>query len=214
MENLERYCGILEAVLFSLGEPTGISALAKAIGVGEIVTLQVLETMKADYEKENRGIRLLDLDGQYQLCTKKEYYENLITVVKAPEKPHLTETVMETLAIVAYRQPVTKSEVSRIRGVSSDHAVSKLVEYGLIKEAGRLNAPGRPMLFVTTEEFLRRFGMESVDHLPSQDKIVELDEKLAGRHVETEGGAEEQGAGVEAADGTQMEIENVRNESI
>lgn len=181
MENLERYCGILEAVMFSLGEPASLNLLARSIGVGEIVTLQVLETMKADYEKENRGIRLLDLDGQYQLCTKKEYYENLITVVSAPEKPHLSETVMETLAIVAYRQPVTKSEVSRIRGVASDHAVSKLVEYGLIKEAGRLNAPGRPMLFVTTEEFLRRFGMESVDHLPAQDKIVELDETLAGK---------------------------------
>ena len=118
------------------------------------------------YNREERGIHLISLDESYQLGTKPCYYSNLITIASMPEKPVLSETVLETLAIIAYRQPVTKAEISKIRGVSSDHAVSKLVEYGLIKEAGRLNAPGRPMLFVTTKEFLRRFGMESLGQLP------------------------------------------------
>ena len=107
-----------------------------------------------------------------RVCTEPEYYDNLITVAAMPEKPVLTDTVLETLSIVAYRQPVTKAEISRIRGVSSDHAVSRLVEYGLIQEAGRLNAPGRPMLFVTTREFLRRFGMDSLEQLPETGKFM------------------------------------------
>lgn len=158
--------GALEAVLFAMGEPVARSVLAKALETDEDTVEKAAAELSEIYNREERGIHLISLDESYQLGTKPCYYSNLITIASMPEKPVLSETVLETLAIIAYRQPVTKAEISKIRGVSSDHAVSKLVEYGLIKEAGRLNAPGRPMLFVTTKEFLRRFGMESLGQLP------------------------------------------------
>ena len=158
--------GALEAVLFAMGEPVSRSVLAKALETDENTVEKAAAELSEIYKREEHGIHLISLDESYQLGTKPCYYSNLITIASMPEKPVLSETVLETLAIIAYRQPVTKAEISKIRGVSSDHAVSKLVEYGLIKEAGRLNAPGRPMLFVTTKEFLRRFGMESLGQLP------------------------------------------------
>ena len=126
----------------------------------------ILRRMELRYEEEDRGIRLLELEDAWQLCTKREHYGELIRIVKQPRKYTLTEVLLETLSIVAYKQPVTKLEIEKIRGVKSDHAVNKLVEYGLIEEVGRLDAPGRPILFGTTEEFLRSFGVSSVEELP------------------------------------------------
>ena len=119
------------------------------------------------YESEDRGIRVIELQDAFQMCTKKETYEYLIRVAKQPKKYVLTDVLLETLSIIAYKQPVTKLEVEKIRGVKSDHAVNKLVEYNLVCECGRLDAPGKPILFGTTEEFLRRFSVQSVDDLPS-----------------------------------------------
>ncbi len=119
------------------------------------------------YESKNRGIRIIELDKSYQMCTKKEMYDYLIRVAKQPKKYTLTDVLLETMSIIAYKQPITKIEVEKIRGVKSDHEVNKLVEYGLVEEVGRLDAPGRPILFGTTEEFLRRFSVPSIDDLPS-----------------------------------------------
>ena len=126
--------------------------------------------MMDKYEAQDRGIRIIELDNAYQLCTKKEMYEYLIRVAKQPKRYVLTDVLLETLSIVAYKQPVTKLEIEKIRGVKSDHAVNKLVEYGLVEETGRLDAPGRPLLFGTTEEFLRRFSVHSLDELPVLDQ--------------------------------------------
>ena len=123
--------------------------------------------MKETWSEEGRGVQLTELDGSYQMCTKPELYEYLIRMAKQPRKQVLTDVLLETLSIIAYKQPITKSEIEKIRGVSSDHAVSKLVEYSLVTELGRLDAPGRPMLFGTTEEFLRSFGVSSIDELPT-----------------------------------------------
>ena len=172
----------LEAILFAMGEPVSLQVLARALEINLSAASEVVEMLKESYKREERGIQLIELDGSYQLCTKPQYYENLITVAATPEKPVLTDTLLETLSIVAYRQPVTKAEINRIRGVSSDHAVSRLVEYGLIREAGRLNAPGRPMLFATTQEFLRRFGMDSLEQLPETPEA----EPTAGEAMESE----------------------------
>src|SRR5699024_6225746 len=117
--------------------------------------------------REDRGICLIELEDSYQLCTKKEFYSCLTAILSQPKKAALTDVMMETLAIIAYKQPVTKLEIEKIRGVKSDHAVNKLVEYGLVEETGRMDAPGRPLLFGTTEEFLRRFSVQSLDELPS-----------------------------------------------
>lgn len=164
--------GALEAILFAMGEPVNLQVLAKALDTDVTTALETVQSLKESYETEERGIQLIELEGSYQLCTKSRYYQNLIIVAAMPEKPVLTDTLLETLSIVAYRQPVTKAEISKIRGVSSDHAVSRLVEYGLIQEAGRLNAPGRPMLFVTSKEFLRRFGMDSLEQLPETNGLM------------------------------------------
>ena len=119
------------------------------------------------YEAQDRGIRIIELEQAFQMCTKKEIYEYLIRVAKQPRKYVLTDVMLETLSIVAYKQPVTRLEIEKIRGVKSDHAVNRLIEYGLIEEVGRLDAPGHPILFGTTEEFLRRFSVQTLDELPT-----------------------------------------------
>lgn len=158
---------IIEAVLFTMGNSVELRQLAIAIGQCEGIAKQVVEKLQKRYQKENRGMQIIALEDSYQMTTASRYYENLIRVATAPKKHVLTDVILETLSIIAYKQPVTKTEISRIRGVSSDHAVNRLVEYGLVYEAGRMDAPGRPALFATTEEFLRRFGVGSTTDLPS-----------------------------------------------
>ena len=159
--------GAVEAILFAMGESVSLSKIASAIGKDETEAKRLLEELKKQYQKKERGIQLIELEDSYQLCTKPELYDYLIQVAKQPKKHVLTDVLLEPLAIVAYKQPVTKIEIEKIRGVKSDHAVNKLVEYDLVCEVGRLDAPGKPLLFGTTEEFLRRFGVQSVEELPS-----------------------------------------------
>ena len=156
----------VEAILFAAGGSVETARLASALELDSGEMRDILRRMELRYEEEDRGIRLLELEDAWQLCTKREHYGELIRIVKQPRKYTLTEVLLETLSIVAYKQPVTKLEIEKIRGVKSDHAVNKLVEYGLIEEVGRLDAPGRPILFGTTDEFLRSFGVSSVEELP------------------------------------------------
>ena len=157
----------IEAVLFAMGGSVELKKLAQAIGHDEETTKKIIRQMMDRYEKEDRGIRIIELEASFQMCTKKEMYEYLIRVAKQPKKQVLTDVLLETLSIIAYKQPVTKLEIEKIRGVKSDHAVSKLVEYDLVEEVGRMDAPGKPLLFGTTEEFLRRFSVHSLDELPA-----------------------------------------------
>lgn len=160
---------IVEAVLFTMGGSVEFKQLAAAIGQDEETARRVAESLREKYEKENRGMQIIQLEDSVQMCTKARFYENLIRVASAPKKQVLTDVVLETLSIIAYKQPVTKMEIEKIRGVKSDHAVNRLVEYNLVYEAGRLDAPGRPALFATTEEFLRRFGVGSTEDLPTMN---------------------------------------------
>lgn len=164
---IEKYQAAIEAILFTMGDSVEIDKIAAAIGHDEDTTRKLIHNMMDRYEEEDRGIRIIELDNSYQFCTKKEMYEYLIRVAKQPKRYVLTDVLLETLSIIAYRQPVTRLEIEKIRGVKSDHAVNKLVEYGLVEETGRLDAPGRPLLFGTTEEFLRRFNVQSLDELPT-----------------------------------------------
>ncbi len=166
----------MEAILFTMGDSVEISSLAKAMETDAKQVKDYIAYLKEKYDKEDSGIGILELDKAVQLCTKKEMYEYLVKIAKAPKRAVLTDSLMETLSIIAYKQPITKSEIEKIRGVSCDFAVSKLVEFGLCTELGRLDAPGRPMLFGTTEEFLRSFGVSSIDELPelSQSQIEEF----------------------------------------
>ena len=162
---------VLEAVLFTMGESVEVNRLADVIEEDVKTTNEILDEMAQRYDKEDRGIILTRLDNAVQLCTKSEMYEYLIKIAKAPRKMVLTDTVLETLSIIAYKQPITRVEVERVRGVSCDHAINKLLEYDLITELGRLDAPGRPLLFGTTEQFLRSFGVGSLDELPELNPV-------------------------------------------
>ena len=159
----------IESILFTMGESVEVGVIAKALEIKSSDVRKIVAELQKEYEDDSRGIKIIELDNAYQMCTKPETYEALIKVAKQPKRQVLTDVLMETLSIVAYKQPVTKTEIERIRGVKSDFAVNKLIEYQLIEEVGRLDAPGRPLLFGTTEEFLRRFGVQSADTLPVFD---------------------------------------------
>ena len=153
VEDLEEQERVVEAVLFTMGQDEDCARKAAL-------------RLKKRYDEERKGLQILELENTFQMCTRAEYYPHLIRVAAAPKRQVLTDVVLETLSIIAYQQPITKLEIEKIRGVKSDHAVNKLVEYNLVCEVGRLDAPGRPMLFATTEEFLRRFGIGTTEDLP------------------------------------------------
>ncbi|WP_343209144.1 SMC-Scp complex subunit ScpB [Anaerolentibacter hominis] len=157
---------VIEAILFTMGEAVPANRIAAAIEQDADTTRKLIRNMMDRYEEEDRGICIIELNDSFQLCTKKEMYDHLKKLIHIPKKHMLTEVMLETLSIIAYKQPITRSEIEAIRGVKSDHAVNKLIEYNLIQEAGRLDAPGRPILFETTEDFLRSFGLKSLDELP------------------------------------------------
>ena len=161
----------IEAILFTMGEPVDTTSIAKAIEQDKETTRKLIDGLRIRYEEENRGIRLLELEDSWQLCTKKEYYDVLIRLASQPKKAVLTDVMLETLSIIAYKQPITKSEIEKIRGVKSDHAVNRLVEYNLVTELGRLDAPGRPILFGTTQEFLCKFGVSAISELPEVSTV-------------------------------------------
>ena len=162
----KNYRAIIEAILFTMGESVELNKIAEVIELDKKETKAIIEEMMEEWNASDRGVSIIELDGAYQMCTKTEMYEYLIKIAKQPKNRVLTDVLLETLSIIAYKQPVTKAEIEKIRGVSCDHAVSKLVEYNLVGELGRLDAPGRPLLFGTTEEFLRSFGVNSIDNLP------------------------------------------------
>lgn len=166
----------IEAILFSMGDAVSSKDLAKVLEIDEKDVVKLLVDMMDKYEANDRGIRLVKLEDSYQLCTKNEYYDVLSQLVNMPKKHNLTDSLMETLSIIAYKQPVTRQEIEAIRGVSCVHAINKLVEYKLVAEVGRLDAIGRPILFGTTEDFLRSFGVTSMDELPviTPDKIEDF----------------------------------------
>lgn len=177
--NIKRTEAAIEAILFTMGEAVEAEKIAFAIDHDVDTTVKIIHNMMDNYEAEGRGIKIIELDGSFQLCTKQEFYDNLIKVCSQPRKYTLSDAALETLSIIAYKQPITKIEIEKIRGVNSDRAVNKLVELELVKEVGRLDAPGRPMLFGTTEEFLRSFGVQSIDELPiiSEDMIEQYKEE-------------------------------------
>ena len=164
---------LLEALLFSLGRTVSPEEMAICLHMGVDGAELAAERLREKYEKRQGGLLIRKLEGKYQMVSHPKTYDALIRVVKQSRKPVLSDVHLETLSIIAYCQPVTKAEVERIRGVKSDHAVNRLVEFGLIEEVGRLDAPGRPVLFGTTEEFLTRFGVDSLASLPSLPKDLE-----------------------------------------
>ena len=174
--NEKNYEAIIEAILFTMGESVELDKIAAAIELDKKETKAIIEKMMKHYENPSIGVKIIELDDAYQMCTKSEMYEYLIKIARQPKRHVLTDVLLETLSIIAYKQPITRPEIEAIRGVSCAHAINKLMEYGLVDEVGRLDAPGRPILFGTTEEFLRSFGVASTEELPmiSPDKIEDF----------------------------------------
>lgn len=207
--SIEKMYAVIEAVLFTMGESVETAKLAAAIEQDASTTIKLIHNLMDRYEAEDRGIKIIELGDSFQLCTKPETYEYLIKVAAQPKKQVLTDVLLETLSIIAYKQPITKQEIEGIRGVSCDHAVNKLVEYGLVDEVGRLDAPGRPILFGTTESFLRSFGVRNVDELPviSPDKVEDFRKEAES---ETEGAQKQEASDEkEAAPGTEDDVINL-----
>lgn len=175
---IEKTESAIEAILFTMGNSVEIGKIATAIDHDEDTTRKIIHNMMDRYSEQHRGIKIVELDNAFQMCTNPEYYEQLIKVASQPKKQVLTDVLLETLSIIAYKQPITRIEIEKIRGVKCDHAVNKLVEYNLVMEVGRLDAPGRPILFGTSEEFLRQFGISSLEDLPIINKAKEEEFKL------------------------------------
>ena len=150
--------GVIEAILFAAGREVKITELMSALEASSEEVITLVESMKEDYKNENRGLQIVNVGEAYQLSTKQEYYEYLYTIFDKRNKPNLSQAAIETLAIIAYNPKITRAEIEAIRGVNSDGTIYKLLDYNLIEETGKLDAPGRPGTYGVTSEFLRIFG--------------------------------------------------------
>ncbi len=156
----------IEAILFVSGEAVAVSKISEAVHQDLKTTKNVIKNLITKYEEENRGIQIIEMNDSYQMCTRKEFFEYIKNLYQNPEKPVLTQSLIETLAIIAYKQPITKAQIEEIRGVSAEHAVNKLIERNLVCEVGRMDVAGKPILFGTTDDFLKYFGFNSTKQLP------------------------------------------------
>ncbi|MFT8316050.1 MAG: SMC-Scp complex subunit ScpB [Clostridium sp.] len=173
VSNKNKYFSVIESLLFVSGEPLGLKNIAEIIQCDLKYTDKLLREMTAIYEDNSRGIKLISIDDSYQLVTKPHNSEYIQKLLKTNKRQSLSQASLEALAIITYKQPVTRIDIDEIRGVKSDRAIVSLHEKNLIKECGRLEAPGRPILYGTTEEFLRYFNLSNLEELPSLDDFVD-----------------------------------------
>ena len=167
--------GVIESILFSAGREVKITELMSALEASSEEIITVVESMKEDYKNEERGLQIINVGEAYQLCTKQEYYEYLYSIFDKRNKPNLSQAAIETLAIIAYNPKITRAEIEAIRGVNSDGTIYKLLDYNLIEETGKLDAPGEPGTYGVTSEFLRVFGFGNLNELPDLPRY-KLDE--------------------------------------
>ena len=172
---IEKIKSIIEAILFAAGRQVNIKELMISLEMPKDDLENVIVSMQEDYKNQNRGIEIIKVDDSYQLCTKKELYEYIYPILDKRSKPNLSNASLETLAIIAYNPRITRAEIESIRGVSADACIYKLLEYGLIQEAGKADLPGKPMTYITTNEFLKMFGYTSLNDLPELPRY-KLDE--------------------------------------
>lgn len=163
---IDKMKAIIEAILFASGRPVEIKELISALELPEEDIIQIIESMKADFQEANRGIEIIRVESGYTLCSKKEYYDYIYPLFDNRAKPNISNAAMETLAIIAYNPKITRAEIESIRGVNSDATIYKLLEYNLIEDAGKSDLPGKPTVYQITEEFLKTFGISNLDELP------------------------------------------------
>lgn len=169
--NVKITCAI-EGILFAAGEPVKAAKLASVLEVDMEEVTEAVRLLSYQYDSEARGLQIIEIDDGYQICSRPEYYVYIQEILGEQRRQALSNAAMEALAIIAYKQPITRGQVEYVRGVNSDGAVNRLAERGLIEECGRLDAPGRPILYRTTQNFLRCFGLKSPKDLPAVDMSV------------------------------------------
>lgn len=172
---IEKAKAIIEAILFACGREVEIKELMSALEMSSEEILTIIESMKQDYLQNERGIEIIKVNDALQLTTKKDYYEYIYPIFDKRSKPNLSNAALETLSIIAYNPKITRAEIEAIRGVNSDGTMYKLLEYNLIESVGKADAPGRPTMYGVTNEFMKMFGIASLDELPELPKY-KLDE--------------------------------------
>lgn len=166
---------IIEAMLFAAGREVTVKEITNVLELGAEDIDKIILNMKAEYEARNSGIEIIKVNDSYQLCTRKEFYEYIYPLFDNRAKPNISNAALETLSIIAYNPNVTRAEIESIRGVNADGTVYKLLEFDLIEEAGKLDAPGRPTMYKVTSKFMKMFGISSLDELPDLPRY-KLDE--------------------------------------
>ena len=198
--------GIIESILFAAGREVRITELMSALELSSDEVIKAVNGLKQSYKNEDRGLEIINIEDAYQLCTKKENYEYIYPIFDKRSKPNLSQAAMETLAIIAYNPRITRAEIETIRGVNSDGTIYKLLDYNLIEEAGKLDAPGKPVTYKTSKEFLKMFGISNLQELPELPRY-KLDEN---RQIVIDEILEEQEA--EAPMPERESVENVEND--
>ena len=173
--DIETIKAAMEAILFAAGREVKITEFMSSLELSEEEAISILNSLASDYNAANRGVKIIRMEDSYQMASKKEFYNYIYPILDKRNKPNLSNAALETLAIIAYNPKITRSQIEEIRGVNSDGAVYKLLEYGLIEDAGRMNAPGKPVMYKTNNEFLKKFGYSSLAELPELPKY-KLDE--------------------------------------
>ncbi|NMA86180.1 MAG: SMC-Scp complex subunit ScpB [Tissierellia bacterium] len=169
---------IIEALLFIWGDPLSIKDISKILETNKNQIEEILEEMQDDFNYNRRGIKIIRIDNKYQLCTRPEHYPWISKLTQQKGSKTLSTAALETLSIIAYKQPITKNEIEGIRGVRCDKAIETLINRDLIEEKGRLERTGRPIIYGTTDEFLKYFGLEDLEDLPELKDFTQLDEEI------------------------------------
>ncbi|QZY56828.1 SMC-Scp complex subunit ScpB [Crassaminicella profunda] len=166
---------IIEAMLFVWGDPLSIKLIADTLNLAPEFIRKCLIDLKKEYEMHDKGIQIIEVNNSFQLCTNNKHFEYIQKLCTPPQNKGLTQAALEVLAIIAYNQPITRPEIEGIRGVKSDKAINTLIEKELIIEKGRLEKTGRPILYGTTDGFLKSFGLNNLKELPNIDEFESLD---------------------------------------
>lgn len=196
---IEKIKAIIEAILFAAGRVVKINEFVSALEINQEDVISIIENMRQEFEEENRGIQIIKVEDGYQMCTKQEYYDYIYPIFDKRSKPNLSNAALETLAIIAYNPKITRAEIESIRGVNSDATIYKLLEYNLIEDAGKLDAPGRPMTYRTTSNFLKMFGYSNLEELPDlpryrmdENQQIVIDDLIEEKKVQAESSNEEE----------------------
>lgn len=189
--NGDKIKGVIESILFAAGREVKIGELMSALELSSEEVISAVNSLKEEYKEEKRGLEIINIEDAYQLCTKKENYEYIYPIFDKRSKPNLSNAALETLAIIAYNPRITRAEIETIRGVNSDGTMYKLLDYNLIEEAGKLDAPGKPMTYKTSKEFLKMFGISSLSELPAlprykldENRQIVIDEIIEENNME------------------------------